>query len=77
MNTDLLKIADKEFSSRLLVGTGKFSSPLVMKEAIAASGTEVVTMALRRVSVSDPQDSILAHIDPKKIFDFAQHIGGV
>jgi thiazole synthase len=48
---DLLKIADREFTSRLLVGTGKFGSHEVMREALAASGSEIVTVALRRVDL--------------------------
>ncbi|MEP7072501.1 MAG: thiazole synthase, partial [Verrucomicrobiota bacterium] len=46
-----LKIADREFSSRLLVGTGKFSSNESMREALEASGTEIVTVALRRADL--------------------------
>lgn len=56
---DTLTIADKTFSSRLFLGTGKFSSNTVMKDAIAASGTEMVTVALRRVDLSAPQDDML------------------
>ncbi|MCK4887214.1 MAG: thiazole synthase, partial [Planctomycetes bacterium] len=44
---DKLKIADKEFDSRLLVGTGKFASNELMAKAIEASGTQIVTVALR------------------------------
>jgi thiazole synthase len=61
-----LVIAGRSFGSRLLLGTGKFSSPEVMRDAIEASGTEVVTVALRRVDLSNPQDSILSFIDMKK-----------
>lgn len=60
---DLLCIAGRSFRSRLLLGTGKFSSPEVMKEAIAASGSEVVTVALRRVELENPDDGILGAID--------------
>ena len=63
---DPLTIAGRFFQSRLLVGTGKFSSPQVMKEAIEASGAEVVTVALRRVELENPQDSILAAIDTSR-----------
>ena len=45
---DKLTIAGRAFDSRLLVGTGKFTSPQVMAEALAASGAEIVTVALRR-----------------------------
>ena len=47
----MLTIADKRFSSRLFTGTGKFGSSLLMEEAILASGSELVTVALRRVDV--------------------------
>jgi len=63
-----LSIADRTFSSRLLIGTGKFSSPEIMREALAASGTELVTVALRRANLSgehDPFANILDAIDPE------------
>src|SRR5467141_3770935 len=64
-----LKIADREFTSRLLVGTGKFSSNEIMRDALIASGTEIVTVALRRADLSgkhDPFANILEFIDPKR-----------
>jgi thiazole synthase len=64
-----LKIADREFTSRLLVGTGKFASNELMRDALLASGTEIVTVALRRADLSgkhDPYANILDFIDPKK-----------
>ena len=64
-----LKIADREFTSRLLVGTGKFSSNEAMRDALVSSGTEIVTVALRRADLSgkhDPFANILDFIDPKK-----------
>jgi len=64
--TDELIIADRKFGSRLLVGTGKFSSSQVMAEAIAASGTEIVTVALRRVDIENENDDMLAAIDRDK-----------
>ncbi|MCX5856030.1 MAG: thiazole synthase [Deltaproteobacteria bacterium] len=63
MMDDTLIIAGRSFSSRLLLGTGKFSSPQVMKRAMEASGAEVVTVALRRVELENPHDSILSVID--------------
>lgn len=66
INGDKLVIAGKEFSSRLFVGTGKFASSQVMKEAIEASGTEMVTVALRRVDINNPADDVLSHIDRSK-----------
>src|SRR5205814_3245429 len=64
-----LVIAGREFRSRLLVGTGKFSGPEAMREALAATGTELVTVALRRADLSgkkDPFANILEFIDPKR-----------
>ncbi|HEX8373172.1 MAG TPA: thiazole synthase [Chthoniobacterales bacterium] len=64
-----LRIADRVFSSRLFLGTGKFSSNEVMRNALAESGTEIVTVALRRADLSgkkDPFANILEFIDPQK-----------
>ncbi len=58
----MLKIANKEFSSRLFTGTGKFSNSAVMADAIKASGSQLATMALKRVDVNDKQDDILKPI---------------
>lgn len=63
---DKLVIAGCEFDSRLLVGTGKFSSNQMMAEAIAASGCEIVTVALRRVDIEDENDDMLAAINREK-----------
>ncbi|MEN8143030.1 MAG: thiazole synthase [Thermodesulfobacteriota bacterium] len=62
----MLTIAGHSFKSRLLVGTGKFSSPQVMKEAIEASGSEMVTVALRRVDLDDPADDMMSVLDRDK-----------
>lgn len=56
----MLKIADKTFTSRLFTGTGKFSSATLMEQALLASGSELVTVALRRVNTGEPGDDILA-----------------
>lgn len=58
-----LIIAGRVFHSRLLMGTGKFSSSRLMKQALKASGAEIVTVALRRVELENPGDSILSAID--------------
>jgi thiazole synthase len=66
---DKLKIAGREFTSRLMVGTGKFSSNLLMAAALEASGAEIVTVALRRADLTgkhDPSADILDFIDPSK-----------
>lgn len=60
---DGLIIAGKAFSSRLMVGTGKFPSPEVMRDALEASGTEIVTVALRRVDLEYPGQDLLSFID--------------
>lgn len=64
-----LQIADRSFQSRLFLGTGKFSSNESMRDGLEASGTEVVTVALRRADLSaegDPFANILDFIDPDK-----------
>lgn len=61
-----LVIAGRRFESRLFIGTGKFASPAVMADALAASGTEMVTVALRRVEIGNPADSVLAAIDRER-----------
>ncbi len=64
-----LTIAGRQFRSRLFLGTGKFSAPEVMRQTLAASGTEIVTVALRRADLSgkgDPFANILEFIDAKK-----------
>lgn len=60
---DKLVIAGREFDSRLLVGTGKFASCEIMADAIEASGTQIVTVALRRVDIENENDDMLAAID--------------
>lgn len=55
----MLQIADKTFSSRLFTGTGKFSSSQVMIDAIRASGSQLVTMAMKRVDLRGRSDDIL------------------
>ncbi|MFD1017549.1 thiazole synthase [Winogradskyella rapida] len=57
-----LKIADKEFTSRLFTGTGKFSTSGLMKDALLASESELVTVALKRVDVQNNDDDILTHL---------------
>lgn len=60
---ELLKIADKIFASRLFLGTGKFSSNKLMREAVLASGTQLVTVALKRVDMHDENDDMLKNLD--------------
>ena len=64
-----LVIAGRKFGSRLILGTGKFSAPEAMRDALAASGTEMVTVALRRADLTgqkDPFANILEFIDPSR-----------
>lgn len=58
-----LVIGGREFNSRLFVGTGKFSSNPLMEKAIIASGSEMVTVAMKRVDMQNPEDDILVHIN--------------
>jgi thiazole synthase len=66
---DVLRIADRSFSSRLLVGTGKYKSFQEMARCHAASGAEVVTVAVRRVNLTDrSKESLIDFIDRSKLF---------
>ena len=61
---DALVIGDKQFHSRLIVGTGKYSSPEVMVEAIEASGSQIITVAIRRLNLEErPEKTILDYFD--------------
>ncbi len=62
----MLTLGGHSFSSRLFLGTGKFSSPQIMKEAIDASKTEMVTVYLRRVDLDNPEDDIMRVLDQKQ-----------
>ncbi len=66
MQDTSLVLGGKEFRSRLIVGTGKYPSFEVMKEAIEASGAQLVTVAVRRVNLPGTGDSLLDHIDPAR-----------
>lgn len=61
-------IAGREFRSRLIVGTGKYKTGEETALAIEASGSEMVTVAVRRVNLDRSKESLLDHIDPKKYF---------
>jgi thiazole synthase len=63
MHDTNLVLGGKEFSSRLIVGTGKYSSNDIMRQAHEESGAQIVTVAVRRVSLPGSGDSILDHID--------------
>jgi thiazole synthase len=67
MSEDLLVIAGRTFRSRLMIGTGKFASAQALRDAIEASGAEIVTVALRRVDLTNPEEGgILSALDPKR-----------
>src|SRR5690349_10289446 len=69
MTSDHLVIAGRTFSSRLIVGTGKYPSNPVMVKAHQASGAEMITVAVRRVNISDrTKESLLDYIDTSKYF---------
>ncbi|WP_417440580.1 thiazole synthase [Idiomarina sp.] len=58
----MLRIADRDFHSRLLIGSGKYSSAAIMQKSLAASGSELVTLALKRVELERPTDDIVTPI---------------
>lgn len=62
-----LQLADKTFNSRLFTGTGKFSSSQKMQEALLASESELITVALKRVDVQNEEDDILTHLTHERI----------
>lgn len=64
---EILKIADKSFNSRLFTGTGKFSSNTAMEDAVNASESELVTVALKRIELNNPNDDIIAHLKNPRI----------
>ena len=67
-NTDTWTVAGRSFTSRLIVGTGKYKDFAENAAALAASGAEIVTVAVRRVNVSDPKAPMLTDfIDPRKV----------
>ncbi len=72
----MLQIADRTFNSRLFTGTGKFSSNQVMRDALLASGSELVTVALRRVDMKNKQDDILQHLKHEQ-FSLLPNTSGV
>lgn len=61
---DILKIGDREFTSRLFVGTGKFSSPDIMLQAVLASQSQMITVAMKRINMlNEATDDMLTHIN--------------
>lgn len=73
---EVLKIADKTFNSRLFTGTGKFASGELMRDALIASKSELVTMALRRIDLKQQKDNILQYLIEAK-FNLLPNTSGV
>lgn len=71
-----LTIAGKKFNSRLFTGTGKFSDNQAMREALLVSGSELVTVALKRVDMDNPDDDLLMHLDHQQ-FSLLPNTSGV
>ena len=71
---DPLTIAGRSFTSRLMIGTGKFSSPEIMKHSIDAAESEIVTVAVRRTNLTDATDSFTTIINPKEYLFFTKYI---
>lgn len=65
---DILKIGSREFTSRLFVGTGKFASPQIMLEAVLASQSQMITVAMKRVNLlNEATDDMLTHINREHV----------
>lgn len=74
---DILKIGGREFTSRLFMGTGKFSSNKLMLESILASGSEMITVAMKRIDMdNESEDDMLRHINRDKV-QFLPNTSGV
>ena len=73
---DKLIVANKKFSSRLIVGTGKYKNMNECAKAIKNSGADIVTVAVRRVNISDKNKPLLMdYIDPKKLLIYQIQLG--
>ena len=71
MKRDVFKIDKKIFKSRLIVGTGKYKNLIETAKAIKSSGADMVTVAVRRVNISDKKKPLLMdYVNPKKLFIF-------
>jgi thiazole synthase len=67
LEEDVFEIAGRRLKSRLIIGSGKFKSFQENKEVLEASGAEMITVAVRRVNITDPnKENLLDYIDPKK-----------
>ena len=71
---DILKIGPREFTSRLFVGTGKFPSPEIMLKSVLASGSEMITVAMKRVNLmNEATDDMVA--ETRKFIEALPHTG--
>ncbi len=71
---DFFELAGTKFRSRLIVGTGKYKDFAETKKAIEVSGAEIVTVAVRRVNITDPnKENLLDYLDPKQYTILTQH----
>lgn len=77
MEQKKLIIAGRAFNSRLFLGTGKFNNNEVMARAIEASGTEMVTVAMKRIELADQQDDLLAHVTKHPNIQLLPNTSGV
>ena len=77
MEQKQLIIAGRAFNSRLFLGTGKFNNNEVMARAIEASGTEMVTVAMKRIELADEQDDLLAHVTKNPHIQLLPNTSGV
>ena len=75
MESTEFRIGNRVFKSRLIVGTGKYASFEQTRDAIAASGAEMITLAVRRIELDKTKDSILNFLDPKK-YSFLPNTAG-
>ena len=66
-NKDYFIISNKKFTSRLIVGTGKYKNFKECSDAVKASGAEIVTVAVRRVNITDKKPLLMDFLNPKKI----------
>ena len=76
MKTEPLTLSNRTFASRLFLGTGKYASGAKMSESLAASGTQLVTMAMRRVTFDGSEDPIMDFIDRDR-YDILPNTSGV
>ena len=72
-----LIIAGREFGSRLFLGTGKFSDNTIMKQAIDASASEMVTVAMKRIDMGDAEDDMLRHVVANPAIQLLPNTSGV